>query len=73
MTATAQRDITSPFLDDVERDRYRHINSNYGRMIALGMRHRNVYQGTFDETAYVKRRTRNRAARKSRRQNRRKR
>lgn len=71
MTATLERDITQPFLDDAERDHYRHTNSAYGRMIALGMRGMRVYQGTFDEKAYLKRRTRNRAARKSRRINRR--
>lgn len=71
MTTTAPEvDITRPLLTDAERDRYRHINSNYGLMIAYGLRTMRVFQGTFDETAYVKRRTRNRAARKSRRINR---
>jgi hypothetical protein len=71
MTATAERDITRPFLDEADRTRYRHVNSDYGRAIANGMRTMRVYQGTFNEAAYLKRRTRNRAARKSRRINRR--
>ena len=63
-------DYTRSFLDDEERDRYRHMNSQYGLMIALGMRKMNVYQGTFHEGRYLKRRTRNRLAKKSRRINR---
>jgi hypothetical protein len=67
MTAT---DITKPQLSADERDLHRHINSSYGLAIAVGMRHMNVYQGTFREGAYTKRRTRNRLARISRRINR---
>lgn len=63
-------DVTRRLLTDEEADRYRHINSQYGLMIAMGLRDRNVYQGTFNEAAYTKRRTRNKAARKSRRINR---
>lgn len=64
-------DLTKPLLTDKERTRYRHINSSYGIAIALGLRHKQVWPGTFDETAYRKRRARNRVARRSRAINRR--
>ena len=70
-TGTVGEDLTGRFFTDEEADRYRHINSDYGLAIALGLRDKNVFQGTFNEAAYIKRRTRNKAARKSRRINRR--
>lgn len=70
--ADLEYDSTQRFLTDEEADRYRHVNSQYGVAIALGMRHMNVYQGTFHEGRYTKRRTRNKLAKKSRKINRRK-
>lgn len=60
------RDISRPLLDDAETRRYRHVNSEYGRSIAYGMRHMKVYEGTFNLTNYIKRRRKNKQARKSR-------
>jgi len=63
--------MTKPLLPDDERGRLRHTNSSFGIAIALGLRDKQVWPGTFDVTAWRKRRTRNRLARRSRAINRR--
>lgn len=59
-------DLTKPLLTDNERHRYRHINSAFGHAIAIGLRDRPVWQGTYDQAACERRRARNRVARRSR-------
>ncbi len=64
------RDITQPFFED--RERFRHTDSSWGRAIAYGLQHkRGVWLGQQDEKAVARRRARNKAARASRKINRR--
>ncbi len=61
--------MTAPFLTDAERHRYRHVNSQFGIAIAIGLSRKSsdeIWQGQFDPIACAKRRARNRVARRSR-------